>query len=98
MRLIFGCGYLGERVAHRWHDAGHDVVVVTRSDERAARFRRQDYRTIVADVTRPATLVNLPAAESVVFSVGFDRTVNQSIREVYAGGVRNVLDALPADT
>ena len=97
-KLIFGCGYLGERVAGRWRDARQDVVVVTRSGTRADEFKRQGFGTIVADVTQPATLVGLPSAGTVLFAVGFDRSAGQPIVEVYAGGVRNVLAALPSDT
>jgi nucleoside-diphosphate-sugar epimerase len=96
--LIFGCGYLGGRVARRWRDMGHDVFVVTRTHERVAAFKRDGYCPIVADVTKPDTLRSLPAADCVLFAVGFDRTGNQSIHEVYANGVKNVLAALPADT
>jgi nucleoside-diphosphate-sugar epimerase len=97
-KLIFGCGYLGERVARRWCDAGHDVTVVTRSTARAAQFKSQGFRAIVADVTRPESLTKLPAAEIVLFAVGFNRGGEQSIEEVYAGGVRNVLAVLPSTT
>jgi nucleoside-diphosphate-sugar epimerase len=97
-KLIFGCGYLGERVAQRWRAAGHAVTVVTRSTERAATFNQHGLDAIVADVTRPETLANLPAAETVLFAVGYDRTVGPSIMDVYPGGVRNVLNALPATT
>ena len=80
--------------------AGHDVVVVTREPRAGRRsFEQQGYAAIVADVTQPETLRELPAAETVLFAVGFDRSESrQSIEEVYAGGVRNVLAALPADT
>ncbi|HEY4235505.1 MAG TPA: NAD-dependent epimerase/dehydratase family protein [Lacipirellulaceae bacterium] len=97
-KLIFGCGYLGERVAQRWQEAGHKVVVVTRSRERAEGFARRGYETIVADITLPDTLINLPLAETVLFAIGFDRTVGQSIETVYASGLRNVLAALPSQT
>jgi nucleoside-diphosphate-sugar epimerase len=97
-KLIFGCGYLGERVAHRWRDARRKVIVVTRQNERAEHFRQQGYDAIVADVTRPETLSQLPAAETVLYAVGFDRTRENSIHDVYAGGVRNVLAALSDDT
>jgi len=95
-KLIFGCGYLGERVARRWRDAGQEVVVVTRSRERAKAYQQSGYGAIVADVTQPATLARLPAADTVLFAVGFDRSAGGSIEEVYAGGVRNVLAALPS--
>ncbi len=96
--LIFGCGYLGERVARRWHHDGHEVVVVSRSQERANLFKRQGYGAVVADITRPESLNNLPTADTVLFSVGHDPSSGQSIENVYAGGVRNVLEALPADS
>jgi nucleoside-diphosphate-sugar epimerase len=95
-KLLFGCGYLGERVARRWRDAGDNVAVVTRSLERAEDFQREGYDAIFADVTQPASLRELPAAETVLFAVGFDRQAGGSIEEVYAGGMRNVLAALPS--
>ncbi len=82
-------------MARRWREAGDDVTIVTRSRTRAAEFARQGYRAIVADVTRPETLTTLPAAATVLFAVGYDRDAGPSIGEVYAGGVRNVLAALP---
>jgi nucleoside-diphosphate-sugar epimerase len=94
-RLIFGCGYLGGRVAERWRDAGDSVYVVTRSAERARQLADDGLLPLVADVTRPETLVDLPAAETIFFAVGYDRTASASIAEVYAGGVKNVLAALP---
>ena len=97
-KLIFGCGYLGERVARRWQSGGHEVAVVTRSRERAADFQRQGYKAIVADISRSGTLQNLPGADTVLFSVGYDRGSGSSIEEVYASGIRNVLAALPRDT
>jgi nucleoside-diphosphate-sugar epimerase len=97
-KLIFGCGYLGERVAQRWHEAGREVAVVTRGEERAREFRRQGYQAIVADVTQPDTLTALPAAETVLFAVGCDRSAGQSLETVYAGRMRNVLAALPSAT
>ncbi len=97
-RLIFGCGYLGERVARRWRDAGDDVVIVTRSATRAKSLRESGYRAVVADVTQPVTLRDLPVADTVLFAVGHDRASGNTIAEVYAGGVRNVLAALPEGT
>lgn len=95
-KLIFGCGYLGERVARLWREAGETVWAVTRSDERAAQLQAAEVRPIVADVTRPETLADLPEVDTVLFAVGFDRSVGNSIHEVYAEGVKNVLAALPS--
>jgi nucleoside-diphosphate-sugar epimerase len=96
-KLIFGCGYLGARVAERWKNAGHEAIVVTRSADRATEFQRSGYQAIVADITRPESLRDLPSADTVLYSVGYDRKAavpGPSIQEVYAGGIRNVLTAL----
>jgi nucleoside-diphosphate-sugar epimerase len=98
MKLIFGCGYLGRHVAKLGRDAGEHINVVTRSNERAVRFRQQGFDAITADVTQPETLTNLPGAAVVLFAVGFDHTSGQTITSVFSGGVRNVLAALPEDT
>jgi nucleoside-diphosphate-sugar epimerase len=58
----------------------------------------EGFQTVVADVTRPATLCNLPSARTVLFAVGYDRRQPQSIGEVYADGLQHVLAALPLTT
>ena len=98
VKLIVGCGYLGGRVAERWLADGHSVVAVTRSPEHAALLERDGLRPIVADVTNPNTLGGLPAAETVLYAVGYDRRSGASRWDVYVGGLRAVLDALPVDT
>jgi nucleoside-diphosphate-sugar epimerase len=95
VRLVVGCGYLGERVARLWRDEGARVVVLTRSQRRAEELRAQGYKPLVGDVTDPASL-KLPAAETVLFAVGHDRAAGKSIETVYVDGLRNVLAALPA--
>ncbi len=95
-KLIFGCGYVGQRVARLWREVGEDVCAVTRSAGRAAELQAAGLQTLVADVTRPETLAVLPQAETVLFAVGFDRSVGNSIHDVYADGVQNVLAALPS--
>jgi len=97
-KLIFGCGYLGQRVARRWREAGDEVFVVTRDGERARLFSEQGYRPIVTDVLQPASLANLPIADTVLYAVGHDRSSGVSILDVYVTGLQNVLQALPADT
>ncbi len=94
-KLVIGCGYLGKRVAERWLAAGHEVWVTTRSAQRADEFARQGLRPIVADVLDPASLTNLPAVQSVLYAVGYDRSAGRSIEDVYVDGLRHVLEALP---
>ena len=93
-RMIFGCGYLGRRVASRWQSTGETVCAVTRNADHAAHFFEQGWQPFVADIMNPHSLVNLPPASTVLFSVGFDRTTNESIERVYVDGLKNVLAAL----
>lgn len=91
-KLIVGCGYLGRRVASVWLDQGHDVVAVTRSKERSREFAAKGISPIIADVTQPESLGNLPRdADTVLFAVGYDRSAGPSQRDVYVTGLENVL-------
>jgi nucleoside-diphosphate-sugar epimerase len=97
-KLIFGCGYLGRRVAQRWLNDGAEVCAITRSQDRATLLAADGLRTIVADINNPQAFAELPAAETVLVAVGYDRTEGRSIHDVYVGGLRTILNALPEDT
>lgn len=97
--MVFGCGYLGLRVARRWLAAGHPVFPITRRHERAGVWRREGLQAIVADVTRRETLRALPAADTVLFAVGHETgptEIGPNQIGPHLSGLRNVLDALPA--
>jgi nucleoside-diphosphate-sugar epimerase len=89
--LILGCGYLGRVVARRWLAGGHRVIALTRS--RANELRSLGIEPAVGDVTDPS--LRLPAADVVLSAVGMDRSAGKSMREVYIGGLTNVLNVLP---
>lgn len=96
--LIFGCGYLGQRVAARLLESGDTVTAVTRSEHRAAQLRRLGIEPIVADIMQPDSLTCLPDVDEVLYCVGFDRTSDHSKRDTYVGGLTNVLAALPTNS
>ena len=52
-RLIFGCGYLGRRVADIWCRAGDTVYAVTRSQTHSRAFEKAGFFPMVADILLP---------------------------------------------
>lgn len=97
-KLIFGCGYLGLRVARLWRDVGEEVYAVTRSVVRASQLAAEGLRPIVADVRDASSLGELPRAATVLYAIGYDRAAGGTMREVYVGGLQSVLAALPPAT
>ncbi len=93
--LIVGCGYLGARVGAAWLTSGRVVCALTRS--RAEALRAQGFEPITGDVLDRASLAALPAASTILYAVGLDRSAGRSMREVYVEGLRNVLAALPKE-
>ncbi len=91
--LIIGCGYLGRRVAARWRATGRTVAALTRRN--AAILAALGLTPIAGDVLDPASLGELPAAGTVLYAVGLDRTAGKPMREVYVTGLAHVLEALP---
>jgi nucleoside-diphosphate-sugar epimerase len=91
--LVVGCGYLGRRVAARWLAAGRRVAALTRGN--AAGLAESGVEPITGDVLDPPSLSKLPAAATVLYAVGLDRSAGRSMREVYVAGLGHVLDTLP---
>ncbi len=87
--LIFGCGYLGLRVAQSWVAAGKRVAALTRG--RAHTLSELSIEPIEGDVLKPESLSSLPEAGTVLYAVGMDRSAGRSMREVYVQGLENVL-------
>lgn len=49
LRLVVGCGYVGERVAIRWKNRGDCVLAVTRSEQKASQFASMGLNPLVWD-------------------------------------------------
>ena len=92
--LIFGCGFLGLRVAHQWQERGGTVIAVTRSEEKAAQLAAQGIEPILADLMRPETLTALPSVSRVLYCVGYDRSSSWSKEALYIDGLTHVLEAM----
>ena len=95
-RLVIGCGYLGRRVAALWQAQGHRVFVTTRQEQKWNDFRQLGWEPIVCDVLAPDSLHALPPAETVLYCVGFDRSVGRSMHEVYVEGLHHYVTLRPS--
>ena len=94
-RLIVGCGYLGNRVAEHWRQQGRSVAAVTRSADRAAQFRQAGLIPVVLDLSTDFSRVSIPAADVVLWSVGFDRAAGVPREKVWLDGLRTLIRSLP---
>lgn len=94
-RMIAGCGYLGERVAHLWHQAGKRVVAVTRSPRRASEFREHGWDPMVADIAQTGLTDAAPGVETLLFAVGYDRTATYNRSQLHPAGLAALLRRLP---
>ena len=93
-KLIFGCGYLGRRVARLWHATGETVYAVTRSAERATQMAAEGVVPIVGDITDEARLSIPDDIRTVLFAVGHERQSTASIHDVFVGGLRTAIASL----
>lgn len=94
--MIFGCGYLGLRVAHLWRQNIGPVCAVTRSSSRSNELTMAGIAPVIADVMNSATLLDLPRVTHVLHCIGYDRMGPHSKESVYVDGLTQVLEHLPA--
>jgi nucleoside-diphosphate-sugar epimerase len=91
--VIFGCGYVGLRLAQQARQSGQKVYALTR--------RREDFLAqhgiipLIGDVLAPETLPPLPAGAQVLYAIGWDRSSGWTMRDVYLRGLAHVLERLP---
>jgi nucleoside-diphosphate-sugar epimerase len=93
--LIVGCGYLGRRVGMRLIRRGERVLGTTRTGARASALAALGIEPVTIDVLDPGSLVGLPAADRILYCVGFDRSAGVPMRTVHVEGLRNVLERRP---
>lgn len=88
--LMFGCGYLGEKILYRLQETGAACGVVTRSEERAAFFRDRGAIPILGDIS-VHTPLDLPAAKTIVWSVGYARDSKVSKQSLYLDSLERII-------
>lgn len=90
--LIAGCGYVGTALALRLAEEGHKVWGLRRHEGDPL---PPNVSLIVADLTVPETLVDLPPElDFVFFTAAPDISSDEEYRATYVDGLRHLLDAL----
>ncbi len=101
VRIIIGCGYLGERVARRLLARGDRVIGTTRSPARAEQLEAVGIEPSFIDVTaaEPGWSKVLSSAgrpSTIFWSVSVDRSASTSYRDVHVAGLGKLLDSVHA--
>jgi len=65
--LIIGCGDIGKRVAHLWIEHGGNIFALVRNAQQVIYLRELHITPIIGDLDHPATLVNLPLKDSLIY-------------------------------
>ncbi|WP_373189590.1 NAD-dependent epimerase/dehydratase family protein [Halolamina sp.] len=91
--VILGCGYVGQELASKLEDAGHDAVGVVRSEASAAERRADGIEAVVADLTDSEAVDRLPDADALVFAASAGRGSVKQARALYIDGLRSVISA-----
>ncbi len=94
--LIFGCGYVGLRVARLARDAGHSVWATTRHRAKAQKLAAAGLHPVIADWSRPGGLSGLPdAIDRVLIAVSYDAGGPADRYESQVLGLGRLIDRLP---
>lgn len=96
--LIFGCGYLGRRVANLAISAGNTVFATTRQIRKQKELADAGIQPIIADWTDRRTLLDLPAVQHLVICVSYDRQSSHNRYQSQVGGLRNLLRVIGPET
>lgn len=95
--LIAGCGYVGIRAGMELACQGHEVWGLRRSAGSAADLRAAGISPVAGDITRPETLRAIANRfDWVVCCASATGGGAERYREVYAEGLRNLVDWLAA--
>ena len=92
--LVFGCGYLGSRVARGALAEGHQTWASTRNVAKSEFLRDLGVEPVIADWTDRRSLADLPEVDSVLISVSHDSTSRANRFDGQVGGLRNLLEAV----
>ncbi|WP_090178246.1 NAD-dependent epimerase/dehydratase family protein [Luteibacter sp. UNC138MFCol5.1] len=88
--LVAGAGDVGGRLAARLAAQGRRVFALRRGDASGGGIH-----WLRGDLTRPATLTDLPRVDALVFAAAPDARDEAAYRGIYVDGLRHLVEALP---
>lgn len=91
--LIAGCGYVGLALSRHLAKQGWSVWGLRRSESARDELERAGVTPIMADLTRPQSLCDLPVVDYVVSCQAPGRS-EQNYRSTYLDGARNLIEAI----
>ncbi len=91
--LIFGCGYLGRRVAQKWLETGGEVTVTTRTPSKLGDLRWRGAKVVVADWNDRRSLQRLPDHDRILVAVAYDPRSGVGRLESQVLGLDHLLQA-----
>jgi len=92
--LVVGAGYIGGAAAHYFKSKNQRVYALTRSAEKAKAFEKEGIHPIVADLSKPETLSEIPPAHFILISAAPDERSESAYQKTYVEGVGNFLKAI----
>src|SRR6267378_2209388 len=96
--LIVGCGYVGMALGTELVRQGHEVFGLRRADIADGDLKAAGIVPLKADITKVQDLERLPTdSDWVVNCVSSSRGNVEDYREVYLGGMRNLIERLSAN-
>lgn len=93
--FIFGCGFLGRRLAERLVGVGDEVWTSTRSRTKSQELEKEEIHAIVAEPQQWTTRKiqdSLPAFDSITICIGNDRRDGQEHSDVYQAATNAALN------
>ncbi|MEL6494162.1 MAG: SDR family oxidoreductase [Cyanobacteria bacterium J06623_7] len=96
MRLaIIGCGYVGSKVAHLWHQAGNEVTVTTTSPDKIAALQAISTQAVIFTGDDLETLQRIVSDRDVVLlSIGSKQRTPEIYRQTYLATAQNLVAAI----
>ncbi|MBI3306271.1 MAG: SDR family oxidoreductase [Candidatus Omnitrophica bacterium] len=92
--LIVGCGYTGTVIGKYFREQKQKVWGIIRSDKNRPQLEAAGITPIIADLTKPETLTDIPDVSFVVISAAPDDRSESAYREIYLTGIANLLKVL----